>query len=99
MKTKVVAKKKTRLFGEAEEETDFFSSTTAASVYEKFLLTIGSIVDSKKGPDVEKANEQSSLSNSTKDVSSYDHQSCTPESVSPDSVSEAQRNAVKQISV
>ncbi|TKY63502.1 Symplekin protein [Spatholobus suberectus] len=29
-----------RLFGEAEEEPDFFSSTTAASVYEKFLLTV-----------------------------------------------------------
>ncbi|XP_057458504.1 uncharacterized protein LOC130749200 isoform X2 [Lotus japonicus] len=29
-----------RLFGEAEEETDFFSSTTAASVYERFLLTV-----------------------------------------------------------
>ncbi|KAI4353360.1 hypothetical protein L6164_002318 [Bauhinia variegata] len=28
-----------RLFGEAEEEPDFFSSTTAASVYETFLLT------------------------------------------------------------
>ncbi|KAF7845362.1 symplekin isoform X1 [Senna tora] len=29
-----------RLFGEAEEEPDFFSSTTAASVYETFLLTV-----------------------------------------------------------
>lgn len=29
-----------RLFGEAEEETDFFSSTTAASVYETFLLAV-----------------------------------------------------------
>lgn len=29
-----------RLFGEAEEEHDFFSSTTAASVYETFLLTV-----------------------------------------------------------
>ncbi|WVZ16938.1 hypothetical protein V8G54_009920 [Vigna mungo] len=29
-----------RLFGEAEEEPDFFSSTTAASVYEKFLFTV-----------------------------------------------------------
>lgn len=29
-----------RLFGEAEEEPDFFSSTTAASVYENFLLTV-----------------------------------------------------------
>ncbi|KAH9672953.1 HEAT repeat-containing protein [Citrus sinensis] len=29
-----------RLFGEAEEEHDFFSSTTAASAYEMFLLTV-----------------------------------------------------------
>nr|XP_027191107.1 symplekin isoform X2 [Cicer arietinum] len=29
-----------RLFGEAEAEPDFFSSTTAASVYETFLLTV-----------------------------------------------------------
>ena len=29
-----------RLFGEAEVEPDFFSSTTAASVYETFLLTV-----------------------------------------------------------
>lgn len=29
-----------RLFGEAEEEPDFFSSTTAASAYETFLLTV-----------------------------------------------------------
>ncbi|GAV75491.1 DUF3453 domain-containing protein/Symplekin_C domain-containing protein [Cephalotus follicularis] len=29
-----------RLFGVAEEESDFFSSTTAASVYEMFLLTV-----------------------------------------------------------
>ncbi|MED6121281.1 hypothetical protein PIB30_116716 [Stylosanthes scabra] len=29
-----------RLFGEAEEETDFFSSTTAASAYETFLRTV-----------------------------------------------------------
>ncbi|TYK29249.1 symplekin isoform X2 [Cucumis melo var. makuwa] len=29
-----------RLFGEAEEEHDFFTSTTAASVYETFLLTV-----------------------------------------------------------
>ncbi|XP_010543210.1 PREDICTED: uncharacterized protein LOC104816196 isoform X2 [Tarenaya hassleriana] len=29
-----------RLYGEAEEEQDFFSSTTAASVYETFLLTV-----------------------------------------------------------
>ncbi|KAK7287499.1 hypothetical protein RIF29_00779 [Crotalaria pallida] len=29
-----------RLFGEAEEEPDFFSSKTAASVYETFLLTV-----------------------------------------------------------
>ncbi|KAF2306386.1 hypothetical protein GH714_017289 [Hevea brasiliensis] len=29
-----------RLFGEVEEERDFFSSTTAASVYEMFLLTV-----------------------------------------------------------
>ncbi|XP_044496131.1 uncharacterized protein LOC123218660 isoform X2 [Mangifera indica] len=29
-----------RLYGEAEEERDFFSSTTAASVYETFLLTV-----------------------------------------------------------
>ncbi|XP_011006561.1 PREDICTED: uncharacterized protein LOC105112532 isoform X3 [Populus euphratica] len=29
-----------RLFGEVEEEHDFFSSTTAASVYEMFLLTV-----------------------------------------------------------
>ncbi|KAA8517805.1 hypothetical protein F0562_015279 [Nyssa sinensis] len=29
-----------RLFGEAEEEHDFFSSTTATSVYEMFLLTV-----------------------------------------------------------
>ncbi|KAJ7961230.1 symplekin [Quillaja saponaria] len=29
-----------RLFGEAEEESDFFSSTTAASVYETFLLIV-----------------------------------------------------------
>ncbi|KAL2337748.1 hypothetical protein Fmac_012194 [Flemingia macrophylla] len=51
----------------------------------------GSIVDSQKGHDVEKPNEQSSLSGSTKDISSDNHQSCTSESVSPDSVSEAQR--------
>ncbi|KAL3027397.1 hypothetical protein AAZX31_03G049800 [Glycine max] len=184
-----------RLFGEAEEEPDFFSSTTAASVYENFLLTVAealrdsfppsdkslsklldrvtqglstvwslillrppirdtclqialqsavhhleevrmkairlvanklyplssiskqiedfakemlfsvmsgdaseatdiecSIADSEKGPDVEKVpNEQSSLSGSTKDVTSDNRQSCTSESVSPDSVSEAQR--------
>ncbi|PON51152.1 Coatomer beta subunit [Parasponia andersonii] len=29
-----------RLFGEAEEDHDFFSSTTASSVYEMFLLTV-----------------------------------------------------------
>ncbi|KAK2656710.1 hypothetical protein Ddye_009762 [Dipteronia dyeriana] len=29
-----------RLYGEAEEEHDFFSSTTAASVYEMFLLAV-----------------------------------------------------------
>ncbi|XAR50837.1 hypothetical protein NMG60_11005286 [Bertholletia excelsa] len=29
-----------RLFGEAEEEKDFFSSTTATSIYEMFLLTM-----------------------------------------------------------
>lgn len=29
-----------RLFGEAEVEHDFFSSTTATSVYEMFLLTV-----------------------------------------------------------
>ncbi|CAK7343924.1 unnamed protein product [Dovyalis caffra] len=29
-----------RLFGEVEEERDFFSSTAAASVYEMFLLTV-----------------------------------------------------------
>ncbi|KAE9600841.1 hypothetical protein Lal_00011244 [Lupinus albus] len=29
-----------RLFGEAEEEPDFFSSTTAAAVYETFLQTV-----------------------------------------------------------
>ncbi|OVA02697.1 Protein of unknown function DUF3453 [Macleaya cordata] len=29
-----------RLFGEAEKENDFFSSTTATSVYETFLLTV-----------------------------------------------------------
>ncbi|XP_012087848.1 uncharacterized protein LOC105646588 isoform X2 [Jatropha curcas] len=29
-----------RLFGEVEEERDFFSSTTAASVYETFLLAV-----------------------------------------------------------
>ncbi|XP_057983982.1 uncharacterized protein LOC131168510 isoform X2 [Malania oleifera] len=29
-----------RLFGEAEEERDFFSSTTATSVYEMFLLAV-----------------------------------------------------------
>uniref|UniRef100_A0A2P2LXM5 Uncharacterized protein LOC105646588 isoform X2 n=1 Tax=Rhizophora mucronata TaxID=61149 RepID=A0A2P2LXM5_RHIMU len=29
-----------RLYGEVEEEQDFFSSTTAASVYETFLLTV-----------------------------------------------------------
>lgn len=29
-----------RLFGEAEVERDFFSSTTASSVYEMFLLTV-----------------------------------------------------------
>eukprot|EP00257_Ricinus_communis_P020865 XP_015580215.1 uncharacterized protein LOC8265046 isoform X1 [Ricinus communis] len=29
-----------RLFGEVEEERDFFSSTTAASVYEMFLLAV-----------------------------------------------------------
>ncbi|XP_022978075.1 symplekin isoform X1 [Cucurbita maxima] len=29
-----------RLFGEAEEEHDFFTSTTAASVYETFLVTV-----------------------------------------------------------
>lgn len=52
----------------------------------------GSIADSQKGPDIEKVpNEQSSLSGSTKDVSSDNRQSCTSESVSPDSVSEAQR--------
>nr|KYP44821.1 Symplekin [Cajanus cajan] len=51
----------------------------------------GSIADSQKGPESEKPNEQSSLSGSTKDVSSDNHQSCTSESVSPDSVSEAQR--------
>ncbi|KAG2380723.1 uncharacterized protein HKW66_Vig0200950 [Vigna angularis] len=51
----------------------------------------GCIADSQKGPDVEKvSNEQSSLSGSTKDVSD-NRQSCTSESVSPDSVSEAQR--------
>eukprot|EP00256_Glycine_max_P032006 XP_006576525.2 uncharacterized protein LOC100779360 isoform X1 [Glycine max] len=51
-----------------------------------------SIADSEKGPDVEKVpNEQSSLSGSTKDVTSDNRQSCTSESVSPDSVSEAQR--------
>jgi len=45
-----------------------------------------------QGPDVEKVpNEQSSLSGSTKDVTSDNRQSCTSESVSPDSVSEAQR--------
>ncbi|KAL3038111.1 hypothetical protein AAZX31_01G111400 [Glycine max] len=52
----------------------------------------GSFADSQKGPDVEKVpNEQSSLSGSTKDVPSDNRQSCTSESVSPDSVSEAQR--------
>ncbi|CAJ1948460.1 unnamed protein product [Sphenostylis stenocarpa] len=51
----------------------------------------GSIAVSQKGPDVEKVpNEQSSLSGSTKDVSD-NRQSCTSDSVSPDSVSEAQR--------
>lgn len=29
-----------RLFGEAEEDRDFFSSTTATSVYEMFLLAV-----------------------------------------------------------
>ncbi|KAJ0089238.1 hypothetical protein Patl1_31343 [Pistacia atlantica] len=29
-----------RLYGEAEEERDFFSSTTASAVYETFLLTV-----------------------------------------------------------
>lgn len=44
-----------------------------------------------QGPDAEKvSNEQSSLSGSTKAVSD-NRQSCTSESVSPDSVSEAQR--------
>ena len=32
-----------RLYGEAEEERDFFSSTTATSVYETFLLKVVSI--------------------------------------------------------
>lgn len=32
-----------RLFGEAEEDRDFFSSTTATSVYEMFLLTVVSV--------------------------------------------------------
>lgn len=32
-----------RLYGEAEAEQDFFSSTTAASAYESFLLTVVSI--------------------------------------------------------
>ncbi|XP_027335411.1 symplekin isoform X2 [Abrus precatorius] len=51
----------------------------------------GSIVDSQKGPDIEKvSNEQSSLSGNTKDVSD-NHQPCSSESVSPVSVSEAQR--------
>ncbi|RDX67389.1 Symplekin, partial [Mucuna pruriens] len=52
----------------------------------------GPIADSQKGPDVEKVpNEQSSLSSNTKDVSSDNRQSCTSESISPDSVSKAQR--------
>lgn len=29
-----------RLFGEAEEDRDLFSSTTATSAYEMFLLTV-----------------------------------------------------------
>lgn len=33
-----------RLFGEAEVERDFFSSTTASSVYEMFLLTVAESV-------------------------------------------------------
>lgn len=44
-----------------------------------------------QGPDAEKvSNEQSSVSGSTKDVSD-NRQSCTSESVLPESVSEAQR--------
>ncbi|ESW05883.1 hypothetical protein PHAVU_010G000700 [Phaseolus vulgaris] len=65
-------------------------SVTSDDVFE-LTDAEGSIADSQKGPDVEKvSNEQSSLSGSTKDVSD-NRQSCTSESVSPDSVSEAQR--------
>lgn len=32
-----------RLYGEAEAEQDFFSSTTAASAYESFLVAVVSI--------------------------------------------------------
>ncbi|KAJ1396171.1 Symplekin/Pta1, N-terminal [Sesbania bispinosa] len=51
-----------------------------------------SIADSQKGPDIENLpNEPSSLSGSTKDVSSDNRQSSTSEDASPVSVSEAQR--------
>lgn len=33
-----------RLFGEAEEHHDFFSSTTATSVYETFLLAVVCVI-------------------------------------------------------
>lgn len=35
-----------RLHGDAEVESDFFSSTTATSVYETFLLTVVRILSS-----------------------------------------------------
>ncbi|KAL3617507.1 hypothetical protein CASFOL_037828 [Castilleja foliolosa] len=53
-----------RLFGEAEEDRDFFSSTTASSVYETFLLQVATKTEKYNGMDeTEKYNDMDETDN------------------------------------